>query len=331
VIPEIDPVKQRIEARALQARQAAAAAQLVAIRQLPLWSQDVRGLPNPVLRGALFTISREREIFKKRTIIASLSNMEIRFTGERWNQADLDVWENLVHIARLQPLGERLHFTAHSLLQLLGRDTGGHDHEALKNDIVRLMGGIVEINWLDKKKSYASGLISKCFRDEETGMYALELPRELYELYTEGTTRIDWAARKALGTHSLAKWLHCFYASHGEPYSYKVKTLHKLCGSSSDLRNFRRSLHIAFGKLKDIGFIHRFVITDDDTVIVHKSAKAAARADTKVFNKNIRRTNEGLNCAYFEATVHGDADIKTRRQTQNGRNTARGGRSYAWV
>ena len=52
--------------------------------------------------------------------------------------SDLEVWQQLVHRARLEPLGHRIQFTAHTLLQALGRNTGKSDHEWLKEVLERL-------------------------------------------------------------------------------------------------------------------------------------------------------------------------------------------------
>lgn len=53
-----------------------------------------------------------------------------------------------------------------SLLKELGRGTGGTDHEDLKEDIARLLGGVVEITWLDTNKTFIGHLVDKAFRDE---------------------------------------------------------------------------------------------------------------------------------------------------------------------
>ena len=60
---------------------------------LPFWPEEVRSVPNAVLRGALFTVSKERAIFKELTSIASVDGIEIRYMGQRLNQVDLDLWE----------------------------------------------------------------------------------------------------------------------------------------------------------------------------------------------------------------------------------------------
>src|SRR5690242_12013341 len=60
--------------------------------QLPLWPELCRGVPNDVLRSALFAVSaRGDRRSMKREPIASLDGIEIRYTGARLDQSDLDV------------------------------------------------------------------------------------------------------------------------------------------------------------------------------------------------------------------------------------------------
>jgi hypothetical protein len=122
--------------------------------QLPLWPEAVRAVPNAVLRGALFSVAKERETFSKRELIATVEGIEIRFLGTRPNQTDLDVWEMLLHLARLQPLSSEVQFTAHAMLKALGRGTGGKHHEELKEQIARLAAGMAEITWTKERKTF---------------------------------------------------------------------------------------------------------------------------------------------------------------------------------
>jgi hypothetical protein len=222
---------------------------------LELWPDAVRGVPNAVLRGALFGVSKVRQTYQKRTLIAALEGYEIRYLGTTLNQTDLDVWETLLHLARLQPLGSKVEFAAHSLLKELGRGTSGKHHEELKEEMMRLVTGGVEITWTKEKKTFAGTLISSFFRDEETGRYVVKFNPDMAQLYGVGHTYIDWAQREALGSNNLAKWLHGFYASHAKPFPYKVETLHSLSGSTASTKEFRRLLKAALLKLVDIGAI----------------------------------------------------------------------------
>jgi TrfA protein len=242
--------------------------------QLPLWPEAVRAVPNAVLRGALFSVAQEREAFKTATLIATVEGIEIRFQGTRPNQTDLDVWEMLLHLARLQPLSSEVQFTAHAMLKALGRGTSGKHHEELKQQIRNLAAGLAEITWTKERKSFGGTLISSFFRDEDTGLYVVKFNQDFGKLYATGHTSIDWEERKSLGQNNLAKWLHGFYSSHEQPYPYKVETLQRLCGSTTERRGFRRILKEALPKLVDIGTIASWSIeAETDLVNVIKPRK----------------------------------------------------------
>jgi TrfA protein len=235
------------------------------------WPEAVRAVPNAVLRGALFSVASEREAFAKRTLIATVEGIEVRFQGTRPNQTDLDVWEMLLHLARLQPLSSEVRFTANAMLKELGRGTGKTQHEQLKDEMMRLLASGVEITWTKDKKTFAGTLISSFFRDEDTGLYVVKFNRDFGKLYATGHTTIDWAQRKSLGRNNVAKWLHGFYSSHEQPYAYKVETLQRLCGSTATLREFRRLLRESLERLVELGTITRWEIeTSTDLVSVIK-------------------------------------------------------------
>lgn len=252
---------------------------------LELWPDTVRAVPNAVLRGSLFTVSKQRATAKKRALLAAVDGIEIRFKGERFNQVDLDLWEMLLHLARLQPLGNQVQFTAHSLLKELGRGIGGKDHDDLKEDIARLLGGVVEITWTDTGKTFLGHLVEKAYRDEATQRYVVLFDEKMLSLYEGGYSYIDWERRKALKGNSLAKWLQGFYASHAAPYPYKVETIKNLCGSTvGRLTDFRRLLKSALDELIDVGSIKSWNIKDDLIHVVTVTTKSQARH----LNKKLR-------------------------------------------
>lgn len=234
---------------------------------LELWPEAVRGVPNAVLRGSLFTVTKTREVFKKRELLAAVEGIEVRFMGIRFNQTDLDVWEMLLHLARMQPLGNKVEFTANSFLKALGRHTGDTQHEQLKEEISRLIGGVVEVTWTKEKKTFGGALVTSFYRDEETQRYVVVFDKKMLALYEGGYSHIDWEQRAALGSNNLAKWLHGFYATHAEPFPYKVETLKKLCGSTTKaLWEFRRMLKKALDELVAVGAIKGWEISWDDLV-----------------------------------------------------------------
>lgn len=236
---------------------------------LPLWPDAVRGVPNAVLRGSLFSVSKTRPIHKNLTLLAAVEGIEVSFKGERFNQIDLDLLEALLHLARTQPVGNNVEFTSRAMLQALNRGTAGKDHEDLRNGIARLASGLIDIRWTAQNKTMGGTLVSRYYRDDETGRNVIVLNEEIVKLYDNGYTQIDWEQRMALGNNSLAKWLHGFYASHAQPYAYRVETLQRLCGSTTaDLKNFRQMLRQALTHLQAIGSIKAWEIGEGDLVHV---------------------------------------------------------------
>lgn len=260
--------------------------------KLELWPDAVRGVPNAILRGALFGVSTERKMLQKRTVIAAVDGYEIRFKGETLNQTDLDVFESLLHLAQPHPLGKRVEFSAHSLLKTLGRGTGGQDHERLKDEMARLIGGVVEISDLKGQKTYMGTLVQDAGIDEATGRWEAVFNKKMLKLYENGYTLVDWDQRQALGKNNLAKWLHGHYSSHAKPFPYKVETIMKLCGSTTKrLGDFRKLLRIALAQLVKIGAIKSWSIDPkaDLVEVINLPSQTQLKHLTKATKRPTRR------------------------------------------
>lgn len=246
--------------------------------KLELWPEATRGVPNAVLRGALFGIGRERKTHKKRTLIAAVEGYEIRFKGETFNQTDLDALEGMLHLARPHPLGKKVEFSVRSFLKEIGRGTGKEQHEQFKEQVARLMGGVVEITDLKARVTFIGTLVHKAYRDEVTGRYVVIFDKDMLALYEAGYTLIDWQQRMALGQNNLAKWLHGLYATHAAPYPYKVRTLQRLSDSgTAQLFKFRQQLRNALDALVQAGAIEGWDIDGEDLVTVQCKPSASQK------------------------------------------------------
>jgi hypothetical protein len=241
--------------------------------QLPLWPATVRGVPNLVLRSALFgTVQRGARAYQTAVKKASVDNVTVMHTGPQLDQADLDVWEQCLHLARVGGLGTRIEFTSGSFLTAIGRGKGKSQYEWLKGALRRLMTSLVELE--DGKKAYAGQLIHHWSRDEVTGLNILEINPALSRLYgTDGWTGVQVDERRFLKKQPLAQWLHGFYSTHARPYALKVETIHRLCGSESKLMySFRRELSEALVSLSEAtGWECR--IDEKDLVQIKRSLK----------------------------------------------------------
>lgn len=219
---------------------------------LPIWPDAVRAVPNGMLRSALFgAIRRGSRRYMERARIAALEGIEIFYTGQRLDQGDLDVWETILHLARLQGLGNECRVTAYQLLKILGKTDSGKNRDILDIRLSRMKATGVDVQV--GRYGYEGSLIDEVYRDKETMEYVFRLNAKLRALFEpDQFTQIDWVVRRELDGKPLAQWLHGFYASHAKPYPVSVAKLHELCGSDFDaLNDFRPKLRKALDAVAD--------------------------------------------------------------------------------
>ena len=201
--------------------------------QLPLWPEPVRAVPNGFLRSALFgAIKKGARRYLKAELVAAVEGIEIRYTGERLDQGDLDVWESVLHAVRLQELGSQCRVTSYALLKLMGLTDTGKNRATLHTRITRLVANALEVK--HGRYSYMGSLIAGAAKDEETQEWVIELNPKLRPLFAaDQFTQVEWGVRHALSGKPLAQWLHGFYATHAKPFPMKVETLLNLSGGEN--------------------------------------------------------------------------------------------------
>lgn len=238
---------------------------------LPFWPEGRHGVPNAILRSALFSVvERGKRKYMKRAEVASIQGLEIRYTGEQLDQSDLDAWQGLLSLARRQQLGDRVEFSIKPFLGMISRSDGKSDREWLKIAISRMSATTIEIRHGDL--TYGGSLIDEFYRDERTGRYVIVLNEKLVNLFQPTAwTALDWNSRVNLKRQQLAQWLHAFYSTHSKPFAYKVETLRELSGSGVQVpRMFRFKLRKALDQVAAVtGWGWR--ITEDGLVEIQKS------------------------------------------------------------
>ena len=240
----------------------------------PNWDEDRRGVPNPLIRGGLFTtrMSTKRMSLKSEQI-ASLSNSDILYTGEELRQDDLTVWMSIVNLGRDRPVGEPCIFTAYRMIKDMKWRMHVDSYTRLRACIERLKVTSVKITTKGQDSGYAGSLIRDfAFNNvDEAGntRWMVRLEPAIANLFLfENTTLLEWEQRKQIGTRAaLTLWLHTFYSSHREPLSYSVTKLHELCKSEEKkLANFRARLRNSMETLIAIGLLENYAIMSD---VVH--------------------------------------------------------------
>nr|WP_145548001.1 plasmid replication initiator TrfA [Variovorax boronicumulans] len=241
--------------------------------QLPLWGERVRGAPNALARSALFTCADKRKPRRSfdRQVIVSVAGQEIRYTGKELRQDDLTVWLQVVHLARMQPIGDQVEVSASSLGVAIGWGNSGDTYKRLRDSIARMREGSV---WVDKPngKGFSGNLIMRLewsdAGSKSREKWKLYLDPNILELFQpDAFTLLNGEER--LGLTPLAQWIYGFFSTHETPFPYKVETLFGLSGSTATcLSGFRRNLLEALDVLKERRLISDFIY-DTKTKTVH--------------------------------------------------------------
>ena len=166
--------------------------------------------------------------------MSSVKGLEVRCTGERLDQGDLDVWLTVLHLCRGS---SSLRTTGYQILKALGFPDSGKNRETLEKRLLRLAKHTVEVK--QGTRLYVGHLFAGAGRDEATGEWVIDTnPRITAMLDGNNFTLVGWSVRHSLVGQQLAQWLHGFYSSHADPFPIKVETLYELSGSEVNRTGF---------------------------------------------------------------------------------------------
>jgi TrfA protein len=235
------------------------------------WAEELRAAPNELLRSGIFgVVCRGRRRYVEEMNIPAPEGFRIAYTGKRLDQADLDIWLQLLHMLRTKTVDDEIRFSVRWFLKQLERNVGKSDRDWLDGRMTGLVASATRIEDKKGRVLITGGLIRAFGYDPETSEAVVHLNEHLRKLF-DNYTLIRWEDRLALGSDQLAKWLHAYYSTHAEAYPLKVETILKACGSEVKLlRHFRAELRSALDTLKGRGLILDWQIGSDDLVHVQR-------------------------------------------------------------
>jgi len=249
---------------------------------LPEYPEDMRALPNGMLRSALFgAIGKGQRRALEREPINAINGVEIIYTGWRLDQNDLDVYESVLHALRFDAMGERCKITTYNLLKIMGKKNTGGNIKVLYSSLARLRANAVEIT--QGQYTYIGGLLDGVLKDRKTKELIITLNPTLRLLYEpDQFTLVDWEVRKLLNSQSLARWLHAFYSTHAEPHPMRIETLRDLCGSQMGLikhfkEKLRKALDAVVEAFKAAGQIFSYEIKNNTVYVIKQPSKSQQR------------------------------------------------------
>lgn len=233
-------------------------------RKLKGWAEEIREAPNEILRSALFTVGNKNRPRKqiKNQDIAVYGNCRIQYNGEELRQDDLDLWLEILHLARNVDLDKPIYFNVLDMKKELGYPYGTKHTERLKTNLLRLKTTSVIVHSDRLGRGVSLSLVRKFEYSDEEGAskddeWYVELEPEMAILFGGGvySTRIEKEQRMKL-KGNLAKWLHAFYGSHKAPFDIGYQTLLTAAGSDVASEGKKRQMiKGALEELKECGFL----------------------------------------------------------------------------
>ncbi len=239
---------------------------------LPSWQESTYGLPNALLRSALFTVAtidgdeRRGAVFD--LPIFAQGDVVLKLTGLRLIDYDRQVLAAVLTAYRDLPLSKnaesgwvRLSFW--QFASLMGLSYGLNVHVAIRESLIRLNAAHLRLR-VNRRDVPLPRLVEVAFDDgyEElatdprnlkgSDMIALRVPEGMAELF--GPTCWTAVPAVALSEYAgLTRWLTSFYSTHSGPRALEIKDLCGLSGSDCELREFRRRLKNALARLEEPG------------------------------------------------------------------------------
>ena len=264
--------------------------------QLALWPEAERGIPNELVRCAVFSAKNRKErrkVYRANAplIVPVIGGGEIVYIGEELRQDDETVWMQLVHLAK-ESRSEWVSFTPHSFLKTINWPIKGESYTRLLTSIRRLKTSGLEVYSGRFDKGVSTALIANYEYSKKDGtpwkVHVFNKDDQLFFLFDKLYSRLDWETRLAL-PEGVSTWLHGFFSSHREPYDHKIETLAQGAGLKIDmpedhdlteaqctakrkerLREARKTIVRALDALKATGFLVDFQVTRKGIVIVRR-------------------------------------------------------------
>jgi hypothetical protein len=247
--------------------------------QLPLWADSLRCLPNEIVRSALFSARNRKwpRVHLKNSEIDVIGDGRITYTGEELRQDDETVWLQLIHLAREQPIGGVIEFTAYSFCKSINWAICGRSYGRLRECLDRMQATALAVYSKRLKEGVSLSMIPRfAWQDENKKpleKYRVHVAPQLVELFGTGhNTRVEWEQRLSLPV-GIATWLHGFYASHREPFPMKLDTIKRGAGITTESPSrLRQLIETALAELVRVGFLANWEIVGD---LVHVNRRAA--------------------------------------------------------
>lgn len=237
----------------------------------PGWPYDVRAIPNHFARTSIFSpIARQgrKQVYQERLI--SRSDALIYFSGVYLDEADCDVWLQLIHQARLFPDNEFVSLERSKFLRKIGRKKSGDMYKWLLGSIERLNFATIGIgtgkySFHQDADNGALHLVAGFDYDSEKGTYRVYLDPRMPLLFQNSEyALIDWDLRLRMAKNkNMSKFLQRLVATSSDiQQAYSIEFLRGITRYSSQESKFHKTLAMSLNELQALGVIASWEISE---------------------------------------------------------------------
>ncbi|KAF0332992.1 plasmid stabilization protein [Gigaspora margarita] len=232
---------------------------------LPGLEEFMRAMPNPVARSSLFApVAKGRKKIHDGEIVLETPTFIIRFWGRQLDEAQADLWMQLMYEASKAPLGEPVIINRAALLRAIGRSTGKPMYEWLHRAVHDLSFGMISISAKGKyeigthPKSSLLHMIDSLEYDSDIDEYRLHVNGRWRLIYgNREFSLIDWNKRLQIGQgQDLAKSLQRLITTSADSTQrYALNWLKERAQHTSPMRKFKDALIAAMRELERLEII----------------------------------------------------------------------------
>ena len=268
--------------------------------QLVSWPENERGIPNELVRCAVFSAknrNEKRKVYRANSplIVPVIGGGQVIYIGEELRQDDETVWMQLVHLAK-QSYSVYAVFTAYSFIKAIKWPINGASYTRLLTSIRRLATSGLEIYSNRFDKGISINLIANYEYSKNSDIpwkvQVFNKEDNFLSLFDKLYSRLDLETRLALPP-GITTWLHGFFSSHKDPFQHKIETLAIGAGISLEsaedeyldettrvakrkerLREAKRRIKVSLEILKKHKFLSNFEINRRGLVRVERSQQS---------------------------------------------------------
>ena len=241
-------------------------------KQLTIWSEDFRELPNDFARSSIWSVrnkKEERQVLEGAVLVHLDQKIKVTYTGiELRADDDKLLYLQLVHYARNTPLGAPVEFNLNQLCTDLGWAINGRNYDRCRTCISRLKATEIRVFHEELGRGVAMSFIASYAFNEDEGRdkgskYTISIPEELILLVAGGrSTRLLWEPYR--GLKPIAGRLYDYLASHKQPFPLALAKFKAVCGSTTaDPSKWRQMVRAACEEVVLAGLVKKAWVVDE--------------------------------------------------------------------